>query len=142
MASDTFDAVLAEAERGTVWLTWESIRVWRDRLAAAHAAEVAERDARIAELEVACAQAVEFAQYVEDAAKGAMVARAKHYLSQPYAQELAARLARAEAAERDARELRVDAAKWRNYVNYRSDAEPSHVCRKCGHPYTPEAAQK
>ena len=38
--TESFNAVLAEAERGTVWLTWESVRVWRDRLAAAHAAEV------------------------------------------------------------------------------------------------------
>ena len=50
-------------------------------------------------------------------------------------------LARAEAAEARVRELEADAAKWRNYVNYRSDAEPSHVCRKCGHRYTPEAGE-
>ena len=48
--------------------------------------------ARIAELEVAVAQAVEFAEYVEQAAKGAMAERARHFLSLPYAKELAARL--------------------------------------------------
>lgn len=48
--------------------------------------------ARLAELEIACAQAVEFAEYVEGAAKGVMVDRAKHYLSLPYSQELQQRL--------------------------------------------------
>lgn len=48
--------------------------------------------ARNTELEIACAQAVEFATYVEGAAKGTMVERAKHFMSAPYAQELAARL--------------------------------------------------
>lgn len=58
-------------------------------------------NARLAEMEVACAQAVEFAEYVEGAAKGAMVERAKHYLSMPYSQELQARLRRAAAGEGD-----------------------------------------
>lgn len=44
------------------------------------------------ELLVAVAQAVEFAEYVVGAAKGSMVERAKHFLSMPYAQELARRL--------------------------------------------------
>lgn len=48
---------------------------------------------RVAEMEVALAQAVEFAEYVEMAAKGAMAERARHFLSLPYAQEIAARLA-------------------------------------------------
>lgn len=48
--------------------------------------------ARIEELEVAVAQAVEFAEYVEGAAKGAMVERAQHFLSLPYAKRLAERL--------------------------------------------------
>lgn len=47
---------------------------------------------RVTELETACAQAVEFAEYVEGAAKGKMVERAKYYLSLPYSQELALRL--------------------------------------------------
>lgn len=47
---------------------------------------------RVDELEVACAQAVEFAEYVEGAAKGSMADRAKHYLSLPYSQQLATRL--------------------------------------------------
>lgn len=47
---------------------------------------------RLKEIEVAVAQAVEFAEYVEGAAKGAMVERARHFLSLPYAQELAVRL--------------------------------------------------
>lgn len=45
--------------------------------------------------DVALAQAVEFAEYVSGAAKGAMVERAKHFLSLPYAQELAKRIAAA-----------------------------------------------
>jgi predicted ribosome-associated RNA-binding protein Tma20 len=44
------------------------------------------------EMEIAVAQAVEFAEYVEGAAKGKMVERAKHFLSTPYAKELAERL--------------------------------------------------
>jgi len=43
--------------------------------------------------DVALAQAVEFAKYVERQAKGAMVDTAKRFLSLPYAQELAKRLA-------------------------------------------------
>lgn len=62
--------------------------------------------ARNTELEVAVAQAVEFATYVEQAAKGTMVERARHFMSQEFAQELAARLqedwkARALSAEAD-----------------------------------------
>lgn len=53
---------------------------------------LAEAAHRITEMEIAVGQAVEFAQYVETAAKGTMVERAKHYLSLPYSQELAARL--------------------------------------------------
>lgn len=49
--------------------------------------------ARLRETEIAVAQAVEFAQYVEKAAKGAMVERARHFLSMKYSQELAKRLA-------------------------------------------------
>lgn len=44
------------------------------------------------EKDVALAQAVEFAEYVERQAKGAMVDAAKRFLSLPYAQELARRL--------------------------------------------------
>lgn len=62
-------------------------------------------EARNAEVEIACAQAVEFAQYVESAAKGAMVEHAQRYLSLPYSQGLAERLSRAEAAEARVREL-------------------------------------
>ncbi len=42
--------------------------------------------------DVALAQAVEFAEYVERQAKGAMVDAAKRFLSLPYAQELSKRL--------------------------------------------------
>lgn len=42
--------------------------------------------------DVAVAQAVEFAQYVESHAKGTMVEAAKRFLSLPYAQQIAARL--------------------------------------------------
>lgn len=42
--------------------------------------------------DVALAQAVEFADYVERQAKGAMVDAAKRFLSLPYAQELVKRL--------------------------------------------------
>ena len=58
--------------------------------------EVASRLASVSQLiadrEVAVAQAVEFAEYVERAAKGTMVERAQHFLSVPYAAELRARL--------------------------------------------------
>ena len=78
--TEPFDAVLAEAERGTVWLTWESIRVWRDRLAAAHAAEIVERDEELALAKLAATHEAEYADKMR---------------------------ARAEAAERDAREAAV-----------------------------------
>lgn len=44
------------------------------------------------ETEVALAQAVEFAEYVEQHAKGKMEAAARHFLSMPYAQALKARI--------------------------------------------------
>jgi len=46
-----------------------------------------------AEKDVALGQAVEFAAYVERQAKGAMMDAAKRFLSLPYAQDLAARIA-------------------------------------------------
>src|SRR5690606_7911198 len=58
--TDTFDAVLAEMRAESRFsdgrlvhdaATGGQLESWADRLAAAHAAEVAERDARIAELE-------------------------------------------------------------------------------------------
>lgn len=42
--------------------------------------------------DIAVAQAVEFAEYVERQAKGEMVKAAKRFLSLPYSQEIAARL--------------------------------------------------
>lgn len=48
------------------------------------------------DVEIAVAQAVEFAEYVSDHAKGKMVERAKHFLSLPYSQEIAAKLRRGE----------------------------------------------
>lgn len=45
--------------------------------------------ARNAELELACAQAVEFATYVEEHAKGKMEEAARRFLSMEFAQELA-----------------------------------------------------
>lgn len=44
------------------------------------------------ETEVALAQAVEFAEYVEQHAKGKMEAASRHFLSMPYAQALKARI--------------------------------------------------
>lgn len=52
------------------------------------------------EKDVALAQAVTFAEYVERQAKGAMVDAAKRFLSLPYSKELAERLAASEDAER------------------------------------------
>lgn len=49
---------------------------------------------KLEDLEVAVAQAVEFAEYVESHAKGTMVEAAKRFLSQPFAEELRARLHR------------------------------------------------
>lgn len=55
MANEAFDAVLAEMRRGggteTGWIGIYTVRQWADRLSATHAAEVAERDARIAKLQ-------------------------------------------------------------------------------------------
>jgi hypothetical protein len=48
--------------------------------------------ARFAEQEIAVAQAVTLAQYVEDRAKGAMVDAARVFLSTPFAHEIAERL--------------------------------------------------
>lgn len=45
--------------------------------------------ARNTELELACAQAVEFATYVEEHAKGKMEAAARRFMSMEFAQELA-----------------------------------------------------
>jgi hypothetical protein len=42
--------------------------------------------------DIALAQAVEFAEYVERQAKGEMVKSARKFLSLPYAQEIAKRL--------------------------------------------------
>ena len=49
---------------------------------------------RQADLEPAIAQAVEFAEYVSEHAKGRMVERAQHFLSLKYAQELAGRISK------------------------------------------------
>lgn len=43
-------------------------------------------------LELAVAQAVEFAEYVEAHAKGKMEEAARHFLSMPYAQDLKKRI--------------------------------------------------
>lgn len=64
---------------------------------------------RLRDMEVAVAQAVEFAEYVERQAKGAMVEAAKRFLSAPYAAELAERLKHGPALLRDA----GDAARYR-----------------------------
>jgi hypothetical protein len=53
---------------------------------------------RQADIEIAVAQAVEFAEYVVAAAKGKMVERAEHFLSLRYAQELSNRLAETRGA--------------------------------------------
>jgi hypothetical protein len=52
---------------------------------------------RLREMDVAIAQAVEFAEYVEQHAKGKMEDAAKRFLSLPYSQELAVRLAEMDA---------------------------------------------
>jgi hypothetical protein len=63
-----------------------------DKLEAAIAQSGWEEELTESDKDVAIAQAVEFAQYVSDAAKGSMVERARHFLSVPYAQQIAARL--------------------------------------------------
>src|SRR5690606_27244209 len=92
--TDTFDAVLAEMRAESRFsdgrlvhdaATGGQLESWADRLAAAHAAEVAKRDARIAALE---------------ADKKAMFIRAREWATRSGEQEQ-----RAEAAERDARRL-------------------------------------
>lgn len=74
----------------------------------AESAEQALRERMESDLEVAVAQAVEFAQYVEGAAKGAMVERAKHFLSLPYSQELASRLREREGDAKATLEADID----------------------------------
>lgn len=62
-------------------------------------ARIADQDALSpAEKDIAVAQAVEFAQYVEQQAKGAMRDAAARFLSLPYSQEIAERLEYPEAA--------------------------------------------
>jgi len=51
----------------------------------------------MSEQEIAVAQAVEFAQYVEEHAKGKMSDAARRFLSLPYAQDLANRIGQTEA---------------------------------------------
>jgi hypothetical protein len=53
---------------------------------------LSESATRLEEVETALAQAVELAEYVEQHAKGRMVDAVKHFLSLPYAQDLARRL--------------------------------------------------
>lgn len=53
------------------------------------------------EKDIAIAQAVEFAQYVVDHAKGRMVEAAERFLSLPYSQEIAQRLTAAQQAAKD-----------------------------------------
>lgn len=53
---------------------------------------------RLVEMDVAVAQAVEFAEYVEQHAKGKMEEAARRFLSLPYAQDVAARLKAGNAA--------------------------------------------
>lgn len=66
------------------------LREWKAR------AEASERTAEglreRTDVEVCCAQAVEFAEYVTEHAKGKMVEAAKRFLSLPYSKELAAKL--------------------------------------------------
>ena len=62
-------------------------------------ARIADQDALCpADKDIAVAQAVEFAQYVEQQAKGAMRDAAVQFLSLPYSQEIAERLKYPEAA--------------------------------------------
>jgi len=58
------------------------------------------------EKNIAVAQAVEFAEYVERQAKGTMRDAAKRFLSLPYSQEVAERLMERDALEKQAREFR------------------------------------
>lgn len=53
--------------------------------------------------EIAIGQAVEFAEYVVSAAKGAMVEHAQHFLSNPFANEIRERLRRPVVLEREDR---------------------------------------
>lgn len=101
-ATDTTETLRAEVEslkreRDDYKLRWEQseacsavIVKLRGELAEARR----ERDSlkERGDVEIAVAQAVEFAEYVTEHAKGKMVERARHFLSLPYSQELSARL--------------------------------------------------
>lgn len=54
--------------------------------------------------------------------------------------QAAVRFAHSRLAAAHARD-RADARRWRAYVAGRAALDPSHVCRACGHPYTPEAGE-
>lgn len=70
-----------------------------DRLSLADEQMLLESADRLDEQETAVAQAVAFAQYVEDHAKGSMVEAARKFLSLPFSQQIAARLNRVDELE-------------------------------------------
>lgn len=84
---------------------------------------------RLDEQETAVAQAVAFAQYVEDHAKGGMVEAARKFLSLPFSQEIAARLKRvdeleAERADDDALRERMSDILKRTAIALRGPEPP------------------
>ena len=74
-------------------VTSHELQQWKSAPAPVQCVACRDDPERRADIEVAHAQAVEFAQYVVDHAKGKMVERAEHFLSFKYSQEIAKRLA-------------------------------------------------
>lgn len=100
-----------------------------DRLSLADEQMLLESADRLDEQETAVAQAVAFAQYVEDHAKGGMVEAARKFLSLPFSQEIAARLKRvaeleAERADDDALRERMSDILKRTAIALRGPEPP------------------
>lgn len=85
---ETWEARSRDALPADAMLINKHVRELREALAPETVEALTESDK-----DVALGQAVEFAAYVERQAKGTMRDAAKRFLSLPYAQEIAARLA-------------------------------------------------
>jgi len=88
------EACTFEASNGVrIEITSHELQQWKSAPAPVQCVACRDDPERRADIEIAHAQAVEFAQYVVDHAKGKMVERAEHFLSFKYSQEIARRLA-------------------------------------------------
>jgi hypothetical protein len=91
--ADHWDADAARMEADGWFTAAEATRQHATELRALAGTEVGGCEALSeSDKDIALAQAVEFAEYVERQAKGEMVKAARKFLSLPYAQEIAKRL--------------------------------------------------